>query len=88
MVWGTDGGKIDKERLDPLGLTCWGGDSGKLFWGKKDKNAGGLTYHVFNEDKSFDFEVSSKDFNNIDKIYKEWKLKNRKDKLKKLNNDR
>lgn len=85
MVWGTDSGKIDKERLDPLGLTCYGGGSGKQFLGEK-KNNGGMTYHVYNEDKSFDFEVSADDFKNIDKVYKAWKTKYRKDKIKKIEN--
>lgn len=85
MVWGTGGGKIDKDRLDPLGLSCWGGGSGKPFWGKKKNNVG-MTYNVFNNDRSFDFEVYWEDFQNIDKVYKEWFKNNRKEKLIKIEN--
>ena len=64
VVWGvTDinnrGCKIDKERLEPLGLICWGGSS---------KN-NDISYHVYNQDKSFDVNVSYNDFKKIDKTY-------------------
>ena len=90
MIWYTDGSKIDNERLEPLGLTCCGGGGGgsdKQLLGER-KYFGELTFHVFNKDRSFDFEVSFEKFKNIDKIYKEWIKSNRKYKLIKLDNGR
>jgi len=72
MVWCVDNGTVNEERLKPLGLICYGGGS----------NSKGETYHVFNEDKSFDVEVNKKDFEIIHKIYHNFK---RKEKLLKIN---
>ena len=75
MIWGVDRGKVSEEKLSPLGLSCYGGSS----------NDKGMTYHVYNEDKSFDLELSQKDYENIEKFYKKFKNDLRKNKLKKLN---
>ena len=70
-TWGVEGGGVDEKRLDPLGLTCYGGSS----------NGKGFTYHVF-DNKDFDVHLSKKDFDRVDKIYN---LHLRKYKLKKIN---
>lgn len=75
MRWCVEYGTVSEEKLEPLGLICYGGGY----------NKNGTTYHVFNEDKSFDVEVNQKDFDNIDKIYHQFKTKDRKEKLEKIN---
>lgn len=75
MVWGADC-SID-EHIRSYGLYCFGGGIHK---------DGGLSYHVYNEDKSFDVYLSEDEWKNVIHIYKKWKYKNRKEKLKTLKN--
>lgn len=73
-IWGVEGGSLD-DHIRHLGLRCYGENSSNE----------GFTYHVYNEDKSFDIQLSAKEWKNVENIYKEWKIKNRKDKLEKIN---
>lgn len=75
MVWGTDGGKIEKERLDKLGLYCYGGGSKK----------GEVSYYVYScKDKNLELELTQKEFNNIEEYFI---IYTRRKKLKKLKNE-
>ena len=69
-IWGVEG-SID-DHIRHLGLRCYGGNSSNKY---------GMTYHVFNEDKSFDVQLTMEQWKDVENIYKEWKIKNRKDKL-------
>ena len=75
MTWGVEGGKIDDKRLSRFGLICYGGSSNKK----------GMTWHVYNEDKSFDMELNQNDFLNIEEVYKKFKNDLRKQKLQNIN---
>lgn len=77
MIWGVESGLIDENRLKPLGLCCDGGSS----------NKDGMTYHVFSKNDDFNIYVNFEDFKKIDVIYRNFKKSERKEKLKKLNQD-
>jgi hypothetical protein len=75
-IWGVTGeGKscqVDEKRLNPLGLTCWGGSS---------SNSGAMTWHVYNADKSFDVYLEKEDFDNVDRIYNQFLRKYKLEKI-------
>jgi hypothetical protein len=74
MVWGTEG-YVQEERLNKLGLYCYGG-------GSKD---GQMSYYVYSHsDITFRLELSQKEF---DKIEEHFKIYIRCRKLKKLKNE-
>ena len=76
-IWGVDSGTIDEKRLSPLGLICYGGSSSEK----------GTTWRVQSKSKNdnFKMELNEKDFKNVGKIYKKFKLDLRKKKLMKIN---
>jgi len=93
-IWGTEGGNISKEKLEPLGLVCNGGGSFPN---------GGMSYHITNTigDIKIDIYITSKEFDNISnymcekqndfmktynkKTFLKYVTKLRRKKLKKLN---
>lgn len=61
MVWGTDSGKIQEERLNRLGLYCYGGGS----------KEGQMSYRIYSDnDKKFKLELTQKEFDNIEEYFK------------------
>jgi len=76
-MWGVDG-SID-DHIRDMGLHCYGGNI---------HPNGGLSYHVYNDDKSFDAYLSTEEWLDIRNIYKQWKTNYRKNKIIKIENGR
>lgn len=76
-MWGVEGGngKVEEKLLSPLGLTSYGGGS---------KN-GEMSYSVFNDDKSFNVELTREELKDIKNIYYKFKQDLRKEKIKIIN---
>jgi hypothetical protein len=75
-IWGIDSGTINEEKLSKLGLVCTGGRS-------SEKN--GMTYMVYRKSGEFYKEFTKEEFDKIDENYIR---KERKQKLKKINEAR
>lgn len=65
------------KNLKPLGLVCYGGESSET----------GFTYSVKSFDGKFEVELTYEEFQNVDIIYHDFKLKQRKDKLENIENN-
>lgn len=75
--WGVNNGSINEDKLKPLGLVCYGGESSET----------GFTYSVKSFDGKFEVELTYEEFQNVDIIYHDFKLKQRKDKLENIENN-
>jgi len=68
---------INEDKLKPLGLVCYGGESSETEF----------TYSVKSFDGKFEVELTYEELQKVDIIYYDFKLKQRKDKLENIENN-